>query len=56
MDNLVCFLVAVLVIGFFVRSYLKGQKKGEEEARSAAEDTKVALGPTQSLAIAPPTG
>jgi thioredoxin reductase (NADPH) len=37
MDNLVSFVVAVLVIGFFMRSYLKGQKKKEEEARAAAE-------------------
>jgi thioredoxin reductase (NADPH) len=37
MDNLVSFIVAVLVIGFFLRGYLKGQKKREEEARAAAE-------------------
>jgi len=41
MDNLVSFLVAVLVIGFFMRSYLKGQKKREEEARAAAEKGKL---------------
>lgn len=41
MDNFVSFLVAVLVIGFFMRSYLKGQKKKEEEARVAAEKGKL---------------
>jgi thioredoxin reductase (NADPH) len=41
MDNLVSFIVAVLVIGFFMRSYLKGQKKKEEEARAAAEKGKL---------------
>jgi len=41
MDNLVSFLVAVLVIGFFMRSYLKGQKKREGEARAAAEKGKL---------------
>ncbi len=41
MDTLVAFVVAVLVIGFFMRSYLKGQKKNEEEARAAAEKGKL---------------
>jgi thioredoxin reductase/Pyruvate/2-oxoacid:ferredoxin oxidoreductase delta subunit len=37
MDTLVAFVVAVLVIGFFMRNYAKGQKKREEQARAAAE-------------------
>jgi thioredoxin reductase/Pyruvate/2-oxoacid:ferredoxin oxidoreductase delta subunit len=41
MDTLVAFVVAVLVIGFFMRSYLKGQKKTEEQARAAAEKGKL---------------
>jgi thioredoxin reductase (NADPH) len=41
MDTLVALLVAVLVVGFFMRSYLKEQKKKEEEARSAAEKGKL---------------
>jgi thioredoxin reductase (NADPH) len=40
-DTLVAFVVAVLVIGFFMRSYLKGQKKTEEQARAAAEKGKL---------------
>jgi thioredoxin reductase (NADPH) len=40
-DTLVSFVVAVLVIGFFMRNYLKGQKKKEEEARIAAEKGKL---------------
>jgi thioredoxin reductase/Pyruvate/2-oxoacid:ferredoxin oxidoreductase delta subunit len=41
MDTLVAFAVAVLVIGFFMRNYLKGQKKREEQARAAAEKGKL---------------
>jgi thioredoxin reductase (NADPH) len=41
MDTLVAFVVAVLVVGFFMRNYLKGQKKKEEEARAAAEKGKL---------------
>jgi thioredoxin reductase (NADPH) len=41
MDTLVSFVVAVLVIGFFMRNYLKGQKKREEQARAAAEKGKL---------------
>ena len=41
MDTLVAFVVAVLVIGFFMRSYLKGEKKREEQAREAAEKGKL---------------
>jgi thioredoxin reductase (NADPH) len=41
MDTLVAFVVAVLVIGFFMRSYLKGQKKTEEQARVAEEKGKL---------------
>jgi thioredoxin reductase (NADPH) len=41
MDTLVAFVAAVLVIGFFMRSYLKGQKKTEEQARAAAEKGKL---------------
>jgi thioredoxin reductase (NADPH) len=41
MDTLVAFVVAALVIGFFMRSYLKGQKKTEEQARAAAEKGKL---------------
>src|SRR5229473_6332357 len=41
MDTLVAFVVAVIVVGFFMRSYLKGQKKNEEEARAAAEKGKL---------------
>jgi len=37
MDTLVAFVVAVVVIGFFMRSYLKGEKKRGELAREAAE-------------------
>jgi thioredoxin reductase (NADPH) len=40
-DTLVAFVVAVLVIGLFMRNYLKGQKKREEEARAAAEKGKL---------------
>lgn len=41
MDTLVAFVVAVLVIGFFMRNYLKGEKKREEQAREAAEKGKL---------------
>jgi putative YpdA family bacillithiol system oxidoreductase len=41
MDTLVAFVVAVLVIGFFMRSYLKGEKKREEQAREAEEKGKL---------------
>src|SRR3981189_820417 len=41
MDTLVAFVVAVLVIGFFMRNYVKGQKKREEQARAAAEKGKL---------------
>src|SRR5467141_3563310 len=37
MDTLVAFVVAVLVIGFFMRSYLKKQKKIEQLALEAEE-------------------
>src|SRR5580693_3143741 len=37
MDTLAAFVVAVLVIGFFMRSYLKKQKKIEQLALEAAE-------------------
>jgi thioredoxin reductase (NADPH) len=48
MDTLVAFVVAVLVIGFFMRSYLKGQKRTEEQARAAAEKGKLFSGGPQS--------
>jgi thioredoxin reductase/Pyruvate/2-oxoacid:ferredoxin oxidoreductase delta subunit len=41
MDTLVAFVVAVLVVGFFMRNYLKGQQKREEQARAAAEKGKL---------------
>jgi putative YpdA family bacillithiol system oxidoreductase len=41
MDTLVAFVVALLVIGLFMRSYLKGQKKREEQAREAVEKGKL---------------
>ena len=41
MDTLVAFVVAVLVIGFFMRNYLKGQQKREVQAREAAEKGKL---------------
>jgi len=41
MDTLVAFIVAVLVIGFFMRNYLKGQKKRDEQSRAAAEKGKL---------------
>ena len=41
MDSLVSFLVAAVVIVFFMRSYLKDQKKKEEKARAAAEKGKL---------------
>jgi thioredoxin reductase (NADPH) len=40
-DTLVAFVVAVLVIGFFMRSYLKKQKKIEQLALEAAEKGKL---------------
>jgi len=41
MDNLVSFLVAVLIISFFLWNYLRKQKKGEEKARAATEKGKL---------------
>jgi len=41
MDTLVAFVVAVLVIGFFMRSYLKKQKKIEQLALEAEEKGKL---------------
>src|SRR6202521_757110 len=41
MDTLVAFVVAVLVIGFFMRSYLKKQKKIEQEALESTEKGKM---------------
>ena len=41
MDNLVSFLVAVLIIGFFMWHYLRKEKKREEQAREAAEKGKL---------------
>jgi thioredoxin reductase (NADPH) len=41
MDTLVAFVVAVLVIGFFMRSYLKKQEKLEQQALEAAEKGKL---------------
>ncbi len=41
MDTLVAFVVAVVVIGFFMRSYLKKQKKIEREALESAEKGKL---------------
>jgi thioredoxin reductase (NADPH) len=41
MDTLVAFIVAVFVIGLFMRSYLKGQKKTAEQARAAEEKGKL---------------
>jgi thioredoxin reductase (NADPH) len=41
MDSLVSFIVAALVIVFFVRHYLKDQKKREEKAKAAAEKGKL---------------
>src|SRR5229473_3319434 len=41
MDTLVAFIVAVIVIGFFMRSYLKKQKKIEREALESAEKGKL---------------
>src|ERR1700674_2772575 len=41
MDTLVAFVVAVLVIGFFMRSYLKKQKKIEQEALESTEKRKM---------------
>src|SRR5438309_8488151 len=41
MDTLVAFIVAVIVIGLFVRLYLKKQKKIEELARAAEEKGKL---------------
>jgi thioredoxin reductase (NADPH) len=41
MDTLVAFVVAVLVIGFFMRSYLKEEKKREELAHEAEEKGKL---------------
>src|SRR6267154_1532791 len=41
MDTLVAFIVAVIVIGLFMRSYLKKQKKVEELALAAEEKGKL---------------
>src|SRR6266481_6264772 len=41
MDTLVAFIVAVLVIGLFLRSYLKKQKREEELALAAEEKGKM---------------
>src|SRR5712675_1011966 len=41
MDTLVAFIVAVIVIGLFMRSYLKKQKKIEREALESAEKGKL---------------
>jgi len=41
MDTLVAFLLAALVIGLFMRSYLKGEKKRAELARESEEKGKL---------------
>ncbi len=41
MDTLVAFIVAVIVIGFFMRGYLKKQKKIEQQALESAEKGKL---------------
>jgi thioredoxin reductase (NADPH) len=41
MDTFAAFIVTVLIIGFFMWNYLRGQKKREEEARAAAEKGKL---------------
>src|SRR2546430_10647802 len=41
MDTLVAFIVAVIVIGLFMRAYLKKQKRIEELAREAEEKGKM---------------
>jgi thioredoxin reductase (NADPH) len=41
MDTLVAFVVAVLIIGFFMRKYLKNQEKIEREALEAEEKGKL---------------
>jgi thioredoxin reductase (NADPH) len=41
MDTLVAFIVAVVVIGFFMRSYLKKQKRIEQQALESAEKGKL---------------
>jgi len=41
MDTLVAFIVAVIVIGLFLRSYLKKQKREEELALAAEEKGKM---------------
>src|SRR2546430_7395449 len=41
MDTLVAFIVAVIVIGLFMRSYLKKQKRIEELALAAEEKGKL---------------
>jgi len=41
MDSLVSFIVAAFVIVFFMRRYLKDQKKREEQARASAEKGKL---------------
>jgi thioredoxin reductase (NADPH) len=41
MDTLVAFVFAVIVIGFFMRSYLRKQKKIEQQALESAEKGKL---------------
>lgn len=41
MDNLVSFLVAVLIIGFFMWHYLRKEKKREKQAQAAIEKGKL---------------
>src|ERR1700694_3325239 len=48
MDTLVAFIVAVMVIGLFMRSYLKKQKRMEELALEAEEKGKLRSDGAQS--------
>jgi len=41
MDTLLSFAVAILIIAFFMRNYLKGKRRKEEQARAAAEKGKL---------------
>jgi putative YpdA family bacillithiol system oxidoreductase len=41
MDTLAAFLVAILIIGFFMWNYLRKEKQREEQARAAAEKGKL---------------
>jgi len=41
MDNLIAFILAVIIIGFFMLSYLKKQKKIEQQALESAEKGKL---------------